>query len=85
MDYVTSPVCRTPLAEAISHTERAHKNLLKEIRQHVRDWKAQHDLYQTIHYDVSHVQKNLARVIDGQKPRDLEKPRIEPLAIPYVK
>jgi len=85
MDYITSPVCKTPLEEAISHTERAHKNLVKEIRQHLGDWRGRHELYQTIHYDVSHVRKNIARVIDGSKPISLEKPKFEPLAIPYVK
>lgn len=37
MDYATSPVCKTPLDEAISHTERARKNLLREMKQHVSD------------------------------------------------
>lgn len=82
MDYVTSPVCKTPLEEAISHTERAHKNLVKEMEQHGRDWTERHKLYQTIHYDVSHVQKNIARVLGGDDPLRLEKPKFEPLALP---
>lgn len=82
MDYVTSPVCRTPLEEAISHTERVHKNLVKEIKQHFGDWKERHELYRTIHYDVSHVQKNIDRVLRGDEPLKLEKPRYEPLALP---
>lgn len=82
MDYVTSPVCKTPLEEAISHTERAHKNLIREMKQHVNDWKDRHELYQTIHYDVSHVQKNINRVLGGDEPLKLEKPKFEPLALP---
>lgn len=82
MDYVTSPVCKTPLEEAISHTERAYKNLVKEIKQHMGDWKERHQVYQTIHYDVSHVQKNIARVLGGDDPLKLEKPKFEPLALP---
>src|SRR3989442_7896247 len=56
---------RSPLEEAISHTERAYKNLMREIKQHMGDWKERHEVYQTIHYDVSHVQKNIARVLGG--------------------
>ncbi|HVC09068.1 MAG TPA: hypothetical protein VNH15_03915 [Elusimicrobiota bacterium] len=83
MDYVTSPVCKTPLEEAISHTERAHKNLVREVKQHLHDWKERHELYLTIHYDVSHVQKNLNLVLGGKEPLKLEKPRFEPLALPF--
>jgi hypothetical protein len=82
MDYVTSPVCKTPLGEAISHTERAQKNLVKEMNQHRRDWEERHEVYQTIHYDVSHVQKNIARVLGGSDPLKLEKPKFAPLALP---
>jgi hypothetical protein len=82
MDYVTSPICKTPLEEAISHTIRAHKNLVKEIKQHMGDWKERHEVYQTIHHDVSHVQKNIDRVLEGEDPLKLEKPRLEPLALP---
>jgi hypothetical protein len=82
MDYVTSPVCKTPLEEAISHTARAHKNLVKEMRQHFGDWKERYELYQTIRYDVAHVQKNIERVLRGDEPSKLERPRFEPLALP---
>ena len=82
MEYITSPVFKTPLEEAISHTERAHKNLVKEMKQHVGDWKDRHELYQTIHYDVSHVQKNINRVLGGDEPLKLEKLKLEPLALP---
>jgi hypothetical protein len=82
MDYVTSPVCKTPLEEAISHTQRAQKNLMKEIKQHMRDWNERLELYQTIHYDVSHVRDNIARVLGDKDPLRLEKPKFEPLALP---
>lgn len=82
MDYITSPVCKTPLEEAISHTARAQKNLVKEVKQHLNDWKERHEVYQTIHYDVSHVQKNIDRVLGGDEPLKLEKPRLVPLALP---
>ncbi len=82
MDYVTSPIFKTPLEEAISHTERAQENFVKEVKQHLNDWKERHELYQTIHYDVSHVQKNIDRVLGGDEPLKLEKPELELLALP---
>lgn len=82
MDYVTSPVCKTPLEEAISHTERARENLFKEMDQHKKIWEERYELYQTIHYDISHVKNNITRVLDGDNPIKLEKPRFEPLALP---
>jgi hypothetical protein len=85
MDYVTSPVFRTPLEEAISRTDRAQKSLLKEMRQHANDWRERHDNYQTIHYDISHVQTNIGRVVDGDDPLRLATPQFEPLALPLIK
>ncbi|HKV97292.1 MAG TPA: hypothetical protein VJR90_07400 [Gammaproteobacteria bacterium] len=82
MGYVTSPVCKTPLEEAILHTEHAHKNLLKEMEQHKKVWEERHEIYQTIHYDISHVRNNIARVLSGHDPLSLEKPKFEPLALP---
>ncbi len=82
MNYVTSPICRTPLEEAIAQTVRAHKALLKEIRQHVGDWRLRHQIYQTISYDVSHIQTNIERVLQGKQPILLEKPALVPLALP---
>jgi hypothetical protein len=85
MDYVTSPACKTPLEEAISQTERAHQNLVKEIQQHIGGWRERHEVYETIRYDVSHIQQNVDRVLNGKEPIKLEKPRFEPLALPSPK
>jgi hypothetical protein len=82
MDYVTSPGFKTPVEEAICSAERARNNLVREIRQHVGDWQERHELYQTIHFDVSHVQRNIGRVLDGEEPLKLEKLKLEPLALP---
>lgn len=85
MDYVTSPICKTPLEEAISQAERARKNLRKEMEQHKRDWLERNEIYQTIHRDVSHIQENVGRVLNGREPIRLEKPKLEPLALPSPK
>jgi hypothetical protein len=73
------------LEEAISQSERARKNLKKEMEQHKRDWLERNEIYQTIHNDISHVQENVRRVLDGKEPIKLEKPRFEPLALPSPK
>ena len=82
MDFVTSPVCKTPLEEAISQAGRAHDNLVREMKQHANDWKARHQIYQTINCDITHIQKNIARVLANEEPLKLEKPTFEPLALP---
>lgn len=82
MNYVTSPVCRTPLEEAIAQTMRAHKSLLKEIRQHVGDWRLRHQIYETISYDITHIQTNIERVLQGKQALLLDKPALIPLALP---
>jgi hypothetical protein len=84
MDYVTSPVCKNSLEDAISQTERAHRNLIKEMKKHFVDWKKRHEIYETIQYDVSHVQDNIERVLGGEEPLMLEKPERTPLALPVV-
>ena len=84
MDYIISPNCRTPLEQAIGHTERARKKLGQEMRQHLRDWKERYELYQTIHHEVSHVEINISRVLDGQEPLQLAKPKFNPLALPMA-
>lgn len=82
MDYVTSPLCRTPLEEAIYQTQRAHKTLVKEIKQHIGDWRDRHEIYATINYDVTHIRQNIGRVLNGDVPLKLEKLKLEPLALP---
>ena len=44
-----------------------------------------HEIYQTIHYDVSHVQRNIALVLNGEEPLKLEKLKFEPLMLLPVK
>lgn len=86
MDYITSSTCKTPLEDAISHTQRAHKNLVEEIKRHIGDWKERDEIYQTIQYDVSHIKNNIARVLDGGEPNKLEKTKFNTvLALPKIK
>lgn len=82
MDFITSPVCKTPLEEAISQAERAHENLVREMKQHANDWKVRHQIYQTINCDITQIQRNIARVLANEEPLKLEKPAFTPLALP---
>jgi hypothetical protein len=70
------------LEQAILQTEKAGKKLTQEVQQHHRDWRERNETYQTINHDVSHIQTNIGRVLDGQKPMALEKPKFAPLALP---
>jgi hypothetical protein len=82
MNFITSPACKTPLEQAILKAERAHEHLVKEMKQHANDWRARHEIYETIRCDVTHIQRNIARVLANQEPLKLEKPTFEPLALP---
>ena len=84
MNYVTGPTCRTPLEQAISQTEKAGKKLMQEVRQHIRDWQERAETYQTIHHDVTHIRTNIGRVLDGQEPMALGKPKLTRLVLPLL-
>jgi hypothetical protein len=72
---------RAPLTQAIAHVERAHLNLVREIKRHRKDWEDRLEVYQTIQYDVSHIQKSILRVLNGAEPLKLDKPTFAPLAV----
>ena len=84
MDYVTGPICKTPLEQAISKTETAGKKLMQEMQRHIRDWRERAETYQTIIHDLTHLQTNIGRVLGGQEPIALEKPKLMPLALPLL-
>ena len=73
LDYVTSPLCKTPLEDAISMTEQAKKNLVKEVKRHFDDWNVRHKIYETILVDTKSITENLERVLSGAVPKSLEK------------
>ena len=79
MDYVTSPTCKTPLIEVISRAARAQANLRQEMTRHRKDWEERLEIYQTIHHDVSHINRNILRVLNGEDAVALEKPNIPSL------
>ena len=84
LGYITSPAHRVPLEQAIQRTEKAGKLLKKEVREHFSVWQERYELYQTIRWDISHVQTNIQRVLQGEKPLSLEKPKVERLPLPVI-
>ena len=84
LDHITSPVFRVPLEEAMAKTRRAQEVLVKEIRDHFGVWQERSQLYQTIAWDVNHINNNVGRVLEGMKPLPLVKSKPEPLRLPAV-
>ena len=84
LEYITSPVYKIPLEQAIQKTGKVSKLLKKEVREHFSIWQERYELYQTIHWDISHIQVNLNRVLQGEKPRSLEKPKVQRLPLPAI-
>ena len=84
LQYITSPTHKIPLEQAIQRTEKAAKLLKKEVREHFGVWQERYELYQTIRWDISHIQSNVSRVLQGGKPLSLEKPKVERLPLPVV-
>lgn len=79
LDYVTSPICKTPLEEAISMGEQARKNLIKEVKKHFEDWNERNRIYETLMIDIKSVSENIPRVIGGFEPRPIQKGKTLPL------
>lgn len=84
LDYITSPAHKIPLEQAIQRTEKAAKLLKREVREHFGVWQERYELYQTIRWDIVHVQQNVGRVLQGEKPLSLEKPKVEKLPLPVI-
>ena len=81
LGYITSPAHKVPLEQVIQRTEKAAKLLKKEVREHISVWQERYELYQTIRWDISHVQTNIHRVLQGEKPLSLENPKVDRLPI----
>ena len=85
LKYITSPTHRVPLEDAVQKTGKAQKLLEKEMKEHARLWRDRWEIYQTINWDISHVEQNIHRVLQGQTPKALSRITIEPLALPPVR
>ncbi len=84
LQYITSPVHRIPLEQTIQRTEKAAGLLKKEVKDHFRTWQERYELYQSIRWDVSHIQDNVTRVLQGEKVLPLVKVKVEKLPLPFI-
>lgn len=49
------------------------------MTRHRKDWEERLEIYQTIHHDVSHINKNILRLLNGEEALPLEKPNLPSL------
>jgi hypothetical protein len=77
LSFITSPICKVPLEQAIQQAERAQKVLNKEAVEHFHLWNERFKIYQTIYWDIDAVRSNINRVLNGEKPKLLERTKIE--------
>lgn len=84
LNFITSPTYRVPLEETIQQSDRARKLLNKEAKQHFVTWQERYEIYQTIKWDIAGIQSNLSRVLSGEKPFALERPKIDRLQLPAI-
>jgi hypothetical protein len=82
LGYITSPTYKVPLEEAIQHSDKARKLLVREMREHVHVWQERYAIYQTIRWDISTIQENVGRVLAGGKPLPLGKQEVDRLQLP---
>jgi hypothetical protein len=82
LKYITSPTHKVPLEDVVQKTGEAQKLLKKEMKEHAKVWRDRWEIYQTINWDISHVEQNIHRVLQGQTPKALSRVTVEPLALP---
>jgi len=82
MKYITSPEFKNPIEEVIEVSSQLQEMIKKEAKDHFRVWKRRWEHYQTIHWDSSHIQKNLQLVLHGKEPKSVAQAKPTPLQLP---
>lgn len=82
LEHITRQEFRGPIEDAVRRAETLEHDLLDEAKDHVERWKRRWHHYEVIHWDISHVQGNLALIQRGQEPKAIGKPVAAPLALP---
>jgi len=77
LGFITSPMCKVPLEEAIQQAEHAQKLLNREAVEHFHLWNERNKIYQTVCWDIAAVRSNINRVLVGERPKTLERHKIE--------
>ena len=82
LDYITSPIFRGPLEDAIAKNRRAMSLLQSEVRAHFVSWKERWRLYQTVDLDLESLTANAQRVVQGDKAVAIGRLKPEALKLP---
>jgi hypothetical protein len=84
VQYVTSPSYKIPLEQAIQKSTKLGVLLRKEVKAHLNTWQHRYELYLNIHWDISQIQTNVSRVLQGETVLQLEKPKLHTLSLPAI-
>ena len=68
LEYLTGPVFKGPLEDAMARTRQARNLLQREAKSHFVVWNERWALYQTVEVDLSSLLDNSIRVAQGEKP-----------------
>ena len=85
LGFITSPMCKVPLEEAIQQAQHAQKLLNKEAIDHFHLWNERNKIYQTVCWDIAAVRSNISRVLVGERPKSLERHKVERYLPPAVR
>ncbi len=82
LGFITGPQFKNRIEE-VSRTASHLLDVLKnEMGDHKRLWEKRYRAYQTIRWDVGHVQSNIHLVLQGKEPKLAGPPKLSPLLLP---
>jgi hypothetical protein len=82
LEYITGPMFKGPLEDAITRTRKARGLLEKEAKAHLQVWQERWDLYQTVDMDLASLSHNSERISHGEKPVPVRRLRPTLLTLP---
>lgn len=80
LHFIKSPDFKNPIEELVNIADDLEDGVKKEFDWHMKDWERRVVAYRRIKWDGSAIQENLRRVLDGEKPKRLDQPKV-PLQI----
>jgi hypothetical protein len=79
--FIKSPDFRNPIEELVCLADDLEDEVKKELQWHMKDWERRVVAYRRIKWDGSAIQENLRRVLCGEKPKQINQPKL-PLLLP---
>jgi hypothetical protein len=74
--FIKSPDFKNPIEELVSIADDLEDGVKKEFQWHMKDWERRVAAYRRIKWDGSAIQENLRRVLHGEKPKQLDQPKL---------